>query len=181
MAALISRGSRVAAMSSQHQRTLTRRAVITGLSAAVVVAVLPRFAWAADDALAFAQSLYALPNLWQDATADAAAIAKYLDPTLGALITANYADSDPDAALDYDPLVQAQDFDDVKTTFTVDQETDTGAVITVAVENFDERTTVTLDLAKTAKGWRLANVLGPDGPSLADELKQLNTHTGDGN
>lgn len=156
---------------------LTRRTAASLLIAAFGLVALPRLALA-DDALAFAQSLYALPNLWGDVTTDDAAIAKYLAPDLAALIKENYANPDPDAALDYDPLVQAQDFSDVKTTFTVKGETATAATIEVAIDNLDASTTVTLDLAKTADGWRLANVQGPDGPSLADELKQLNTNTG---
>jgi hypothetical protein len=151
--------------------------LVACLPAIALVVALPGLA-RADDALTFAQSLYALPNLWGDVTADPPAIAKYLDGTLGDLITANYTKSNPDAALDYDPLVQAQDFEDVQTRFTVERETDADAVITVAVRNFDAQTTVTLDLAKTAGGWRLANVQGPDGPSLVDELKQLNATTG---
>jgi len=155
----------------------TRRGAAGLVLALVGLIALPGVA-RADDALAFAQSLYALPNLWGDATADSTAIAKYLDPDLGALITANYDNPSPDAALDYDPLVQAQDFQDVRTKLVVKSETDSAATIEVAVDNFDASTTVTLDLVKTAAGWRLANVHGPDGPSLVEELKQLNSNTG---
>jgi hypothetical protein len=157
---------------------LTRRSAVWMIVTAAGLAALPRAA-RADDALAFVEALYALPNLWGDVTADDAAIAKYLAPDLAALIKANYDNPDPDAALDYDPLVQAQDFQDIKTRFTVKGENDTAATIVVAVDNFDASTTVTLSLMKTADGWRLANVQGPDGPSLADELKQLNKGAGD--
>jgi hypothetical protein len=156
---------------------LTRRGAVWTVLVAAALAGLPRMSFA-DDALAFAQSLYALPNLWGDVTADDAAIAKYLAPDLAALIKANYDNPDPDAALDYDPLAQAQDFGDLKAKFTVKGETETTATIEVAIDNLDASTTVTLDLAKVAGGWRLANVHGLDGPSLADELKQLNSHTG---
>ena len=156
---------------------LTRRAAVGLLFAALSLTALPRLALA-DDALAFVQGLYALPNLWGDVTADDAAIAKYLAPDLAALVKANYNNADPDAALDYDPLVQAQDFEDLRTKFTVKNETDAAATIDVAIDNLGASTNVTLDLAKTAEGWRLADVHGPDGPSLADELRQLNTNTG---
>jgi len=153
----------------------TRRKFLAIASATALVAVLPALALAADDdAGAFVRSLYALPNLWGDVTADDAAIAKYLDAKLGALITENYAKDDPESALDYDPLIQAQDFDEISATFIVDKETDTSAVVTAVVENFDERTHVTLDLTRTADGWRLADVLAPDGSSLLTELKKLN-------
>jgi hypothetical protein len=156
-----------------HSRP-TRRSVAIALAAIVALSALPRRAHADDAALAFAQSLYALPNLWQDVTADPVAIARYLAPDLAALVTANYAKSNGDAALDYDPLAQAQDFDNVSATFTVDHESDTEAVITAAVKDFGDATTVVLTLANTPNGWRLADLKGPDGPSLVDELKQLN-------
>jgi len=156
---------------------LTRRAALGLLIAAAALTALPAIA-RADDALAFAQSLYALPNLWGDVTADETAMAKYLTPELAALVKANYGNPDPDAALDFDPLAQAQEFSDLKTRFAVKSETATAATIEVAIDNLDASTTVTLDLASTADGWRLANVHGPDGPSLVDELKQLNTNAG---
>src|SRR5665213_3753226 len=160
-----------------RDRFLMRRAAAGLLLAALSMVALPRLALA-DDALTFAQSLYALPNLWGDVTADDAAIAKYLAPDLAALVKANYDNPDPDAALDYDPLVQAQDFEDVKTRFAVKSETDSAAAIDVAIDNLGASTSVTLDLAKTTEGWRLADVHGPDEPSLAEELKQLNTNAG---
>lgn len=161
--------------------SITRRQFVTGASAVAIVLTLPRWAFAATDgAVEFAKSLYALPALWSDVTADDAAIAKYLDPNLGALIKANYAKTDFDSALDYDPLVQAQDFEDVKATFTVETETDTTAVIDAHVDNYGEDSVVVLDLAKTPNGWRLANVRTDEqSPSLVDELKQLNANSGE--
>jgi hypothetical protein len=157
--------------------SITRRQFVAGISVFAAVAALPRWALAADSgAVAFAKSLYALPGLWGDVTADGAAIKKYLDKTLGDLVTANYAKTDSDSALDYDPLVQAQDFEDVKTTFTVQNETDTAAVIDAHVDNYGEDSVVTLDLTKTADGWRLSNIrTDEESPSLVDELKQLNS------
>ncbi|MEJ0013141.1 MAG: DUF3828 domain-containing protein [Bauldia sp.] len=157
--------------------SITRRQFVAGASVVAIVAALPQWAFAADDAaVAFAKSLYALPGLWGDVTADDAAIKKYLDKNLGDLITANYAKTDAEAALDYDPLVQAQDFEDVKTTFTVTSESDTAAVIDAHVDNYGEDSVVTLDLTKTADGWRLANIrTDAETPSLVDELKQLNS------
>ena len=158
---------------------ITRRQFVASASAVALVLALPRWAFAEDDAIAFARSLYALPNLWGDVTADDAAIDKYLNKTLGALITANYAKTDFDSALDYDPLIQAQDFEDIKATFSVESETGTTAVIDAAVNNAGEDSVVVLDLTRTPAGWRLANIrTDAESPSLVDELKQLNASTG---
>lgn len=157
--------------------SITRRQFVAGISIVAAVAALPEWAFAADDAaVEFAKSLYSLPNLWNDVTADDASIKKYLDQNLGDLIRANYAKTDDESALDYDPLVQAQDFEDVKTTFTVQSETDTTAVIDAHVHNYGEDSVVTLDVTKTADGWRLSNIrTDEETPSLADELRQLNS------
>jgi hypothetical protein len=161
--------------------TVTRRQFVAGVSALGIVAALPRRALAADDAAVdFAKSLYALPGLWSDVTADDASMAKYLDKNLSALVTANLAKTDVESALDYDPLVQAQDYDDVKATFTVESETDTAATIDAHVNNYGEDSVVTLDLTKSGAGWRLSNIrTDEESPSLADELKQLNDETGE--
>jgi hypothetical protein len=142
---------------------LTRRQFIASASAAVLLLALPSLAFAEDDAAAFAKSLYELPNLWSDVTADDAAIAKYLDPNLGALVRENYSKDDFENALDYDPLIQAQDFETVKATFDVEQQTETRAVVVATVENFGEISVVTLDLTKTTDGWRLSDVVVADG------------------
>src|SRR6187549_1877653 len=90
---------------------LTRRSFISTTAAALTLLSLPARA-AGDDALAFAQSLYKLDGLWSDIAKDRA---KYLGPELIAAMTANDKFGDnPDYALDYDPLVQAQDWDELK-------------------------------------------------------------------
>lgn len=159
---------------------LTRREFALGAAAIAAVAALPGSAFAADDPIAFAKTLYALPNLWSDVTENAAAIDKYLDKNLGALITANYAKTNEEAALDYDPLVQAQDYEDIKATFAIDKQTDTTATVNATVDNFGEVSVIVLDLTHTPKGWRLSDIrTDPDSPSLVEELKTLNATTGD--
>lgn len=149
--------------------------------AAALVSLTPLGAHAEDDPVAFVQSLYDLPNLWADVTADQDAIGKYLDKNLGALITENYAKGDYSAALDYDPLVQAQDFDQVKATLKLEKQTADAATVDAEVDNLGEVTDIKLDLAKTADGWRLSNVrTDEESPSLVDELKQLNATDPDG-
>jgi hypothetical protein len=160
---------------------MNRRQFVAGLAAVGISAAIPRWAIAADGGAAdFAKSLYALPGLWADVTADDASIARYLDKNLAALVTANLDNTDVESALDYDPLVQAQDFDEVKATFTVENETATKATVDAHVDNYGEESVVILDLTNAGDGWRLANVrTDDDSPSLIDELQQLNSETGE--
>src|SRR5436190_15341082 len=93
-----------------HDR-LTRRAVLSFAVAAMSAAALPAFGQA-DDALAFVRSLYKLKALWSDVEANRRL---YLTPDFAAVIDENdqYGD-DLEYAVDYDPLVQAQDWDVLK-------------------------------------------------------------------
>jgi hypothetical protein len=154
---------------------LTRRHALAMFAAGPLLGTMASLAEAAESAAAtFVRSLYALPELWGDVAADETSRARYLDANLAALVTENYAKENVESALDYDPLIQAQDFDDLQTTVTVDAENDKSATVTVVVDNFGERTFVHLDLAMTADGWRLADVRASDNSSLVAELKELN-------
>jgi hypothetical protein len=155
-------------------RLFTRRHVLGAGAALIAAGFLPDFALAADDPVAFARSLYALENLWSDITADDEAMAKYLDPKLAALVAANYAKDDFESAIDYDPLVQAQDFDQVKPTFKVEGNNGKEAGVRSTFRNFDETTTIVLNLVMTPKGWRLADIHNGDGGSLVQEITELN-------
>jgi hypothetical protein len=153
----------------------TRRHALAILAAGALLTATASLASATESAAAtFVQSLYALPGLWGDVSADDASRARYLDANLAALVAENYAKEDIESALDYDPLIQAQDFDDLETTVTVDAENDTTATVTVVVDNFGERTFVHLDLAMTADGWRLSDIRASDNSSLVEELEKLN-------
>jgi len=149
-----------------------------GMAAALLTMALTVVAaHAEDDPIAFVNELYALPNLWADVTADQAAIQKYLDKNLGQLITTNYGKGDYANALDYDPLVQAQDFDQVKAALKIEKQTADAATVDAEVNNLGEVTDIKLDLTKTQDGWRLSNVrTDEEDPSLVDELKQLNSN-----
>jgi hypothetical protein len=150
----------------------TIRCCVLALGTALLLAI-PQ-AMAEDDPVAFAQSLYDLPALWSDVTADEEAMAMYLDEKLTALIVENYAKEAFESALDYDPLIQAQDFDEIKPTFKVVQQTAKQAAVLSSFENFGEPMEITLDLTKTADGWRLSDIIDREGGSLAAELKELN-------
>jgi hypothetical protein len=154
---------------------ISRRKFVVGVSVTVVGVTLPAVGLAGEtDPVAFARSLYALENYWADITATDESARHYLDDNLAGLVAENYAKDDVESALDYDPLVQAQDWDEVTTRFTVDSQNATSAVVTVGIENFGERANVTLDLTMASDGWRLSDILGADGASLVKELQRLN-------
>src|SRR5438552_5382922 len=90
---------------------LTRRVFLAFAATAASAAALPAFAQA-DDALAFVRSLYKLKELWSDVEANRL---QYLTPEFAAVIDENDKyNSELDYAVDYDPLVQAQDWDVLK-------------------------------------------------------------------
>ncbi len=155
---------------------LTRREVIAGIAPAVAIGLMPCAARAAgNDPVAFARELYALPELWGDATKDDAAIDRYLAPDLAKLVRENYAKTDFESALDYDPLIQAQEAeDDLKPKFKLANRGASEATVKVAFDNFEEHTELALDLLMTGKGWRLADLHPSDGSSLILELTELN-------
>src|SRR3954447_21623757 len=91
---------------------LTRRALLAVAAAAAAAAAFPALAVTGDDALAFVHSIYKLKALWADVEANRG---QYLTPEFAALISENDKyNSEPDYAVGYDPLVQAQDFDVLK-------------------------------------------------------------------
>ena len=151
---------------------LNRRALLASMAAGGLLVAAPAFA-AGDDPISFARALYALPYLWTDATADDA-IDRYLAPDLAALIRTNYAKDDIESALDYDPLIQAQEADEIKPVFKLESRAGKDASVRASFDNFGEPTTVVLDLLQTADGWRLADIRTDDGGSLALELTELN-------
>lgn len=155
--------------------SLTRRRALAALVAAGFGVASPVSVQAAEsDAEVFARSLYALPQLWADVTADNTTMARYLDHDLAVLVAENNSKEAVESALDYDPLIQAQDFDGLEASYAVDAENDTSAFVTVTIENFGEITVVHLDLAMTPDGWRLSDIRASDNTSLVDELKRLN-------
>jgi hypothetical protein len=158
---------------------MTRREFLGAAAVLAAAAGLPALAFAADDPIAFAKSLYALQNLWSDATADDETMAKYLDPKLAALVAANYAKDDFESAIDYDPLVQAQDYDQIKPVFKIESQTAKEATVRSTFKNFDEMTTIFLDLTLTAKGWRLSDIRTTAGDSLLLEITELNAKSPD--
>jgi hypothetical protein len=151
---------------------LTRRSVLAFAATVAAAAALPALAQA-DDALAFVRSLYKLKALWSDVEANRL---QYLTPDFAALIDENdkYS-SELDYAVDYDPLVQAQDWDVLKNfKLTLESASAAKATVKASFVNLDQPTTVRLDLVKTGDGWRVADLHNSDGASLRQEYQDLN-------
>jgi hypothetical protein len=127
-----------------------------------------------NDAIAFVRSLYAVDGYWNGVTADEATALRYLDAPLAELILANYARENVDATLSYDPLLQAQEGDDVAILLSLRTIETATASVNVTVKSFDGPVFLILDLVATPDGWRLADVHGSDGSSLIEELRNLN-------
>ncbi len=89
-------------------------------------------------------------------------IRRYFAPGLANLIIADdeaAAKRGDVPALDGDPFVDAQDFEIANVSIRIDAETAATARATVRFENFKEPKTVHLDLVRTPKGWRIADIV----------------------
>jgi hypothetical protein len=93
------------------------------------------------------------------------------DDTLSKLIRDDEKESDGDVGrLGADPFVNAQDFDLSKLTIKVADEKAMRTTATVAFLNHGERMTVTYDLVRTPKGWRIADIRWS---GMSESLKTL--------
>jgi hypothetical protein len=138
---------------------------------ALLLTAVPAAA-APQSADAFLQGIYAHykgsdentgKGIFLDKPAD---IRRYFTDDLASLVIA-----DDDAAhkrgdvpeLDGDPFVNAQDWDITDIAIHIDSETASAAKATVTFKNFKEPQAVHLDLTRTAKGWRIADIAWKEG------------------
>ncbi len=90
-----------------------------------------------------------------------AAIRRYFEPSLAALISKDQKDAarrHDVPTLDGDPFVDAQDWDISAVDIAVRDASPDKAVATVSFKNIDHETTVVLDLTKIKSDWRIANI-----------------------
>jgi hypothetical protein len=90
-----------------------------------------------------------------------AAIRRYFEPSLAALISKDHKDAARrhDApTLDGDPFIDAQDWDISAVDIAVHDPSPDKAVATVSFKNIDHATTVVLDLTRIKSDWRIANI-----------------------
>ncbi|MCX5496090.1 DUF3828 domain-containing protein [Kaistia dalseonensis] len=152
----------------------TRRSVLT-LLAAAPLATAP--ALAAETAGAFLAEIYShytgeggmgvpLDN--------PATVERYFEPTLAKLINddaAQAAEVDDLPELNGDPFVDAQDWDLANLKATTDASGPDSASGHVTFDNMGEAKAIDIDMVRTAKGWRIADIHWSEG-----SLRGLYTH-----
>jgi Protein of unknown function (DUF3828) len=95
-----------------------------------------------------------------------AALARYFEPSLVALIAADEAAAAKRCdvpELDGDPFVDAQDWEISGLKIATTMEGAGRAIATVSFRNFDEPHSVTIKLVKLRAGWRIADILWAEG------------------
>ena len=108
-----------------------------------------------------------------------AAIRRYFEPSLAALISKDQKDAARrhDApTLDGDPVIDAQDWDISAVDITVRNASPDKAVATVSFKNIDHATTVVLDLIKIKSDWRIANITWQREGGKKETLRGLYRH-----
>lgn len=88
-----------------------------------------------------------------------AAIRRYFEPSLAALIIKDQKAAHGElGTLDFDPFIDAQDWEISAVDIAVRDAAPDKAVATVSFKNIDHRSTIVLDLAKIKTDWRIANI-----------------------
>ncbi len=88
-----------------------------------------------------------------------AAVRRYFEPTLAALVIKDRKDARGEVGtLDFDPFVDAQDWEINAVDVAVSETVADKASATVSFENAGRHTTVVLDLVKLRAGWRIADI-----------------------
>jgi hypothetical protein len=108
-----------------------------------------------------------------------AAIRRYFEPSLAALISKDQKDAARRRdvpALDGDPFIDAQDWDISAVDIAVRDASPDKAVATVSFKNIDHSTTVVLDLIKIKSDWRIANITWQREGGKKETLRGLYRH-----
>jgi Protein of unknown function (DUF3828) len=164
-------------MSTRRTVVLTAANLFAALSAGPALA--PTAAGAADaTALAFVTDIYAAYK-GKDAKGhpldDERAIRRYFEPSLATLMVKDQkiaAKRGEVGLLDFDPFIDAQDWEIATFDIAVDDGAPGKATATVKFSNFDKPVTVRLDLVKLKNEWRIADITWlRDGK--AESLRQI--------
>jgi hypothetical protein len=150
-------------------RVLTSRLRHVVLAIACIIAfAAPAFAaeTTPQDFLTALYHRYEAKNFRGIDYANKQALLRYFEPSLVALITADQAASakrDEVPALDGDPFVDAQEWEITQLTIATQAEGSDKAAGTVTFRNFDEPKKLTVRLVRLKAGWRIADIVWPDG------------------
>ena len=162
-----------------RRRVLLLAILLAGLAAAPLA---PTAARAADaSALAFVTDIYAAYK-GKDAKGhpldDERAIRRYFEPSLAALMAKDQkaaAKRGEVGLLDFDPFIDAQDWEISAFDIAVEDGAPGKATATVKFTNFGKLVTVRLDLVKVKNDWRVADMTWVrDGK--ADTLRKIYGH-----
>ena len=143
-----------------------RRNLLMGVWIGIVLIALATVGAGAAEpsAKSFVEAIYANykgKNAKGVALADDAAVKRYFEPKLAALIIKDRnkaARRGEVGTLDSDPFIDAQDFEiDTVDVVVCDNAADKASA-TVSFKNLNQQTTVVLDLVKLRDGWRIADI-----------------------
>lgn len=106
---------------------------------------------------------------WRGSKAD-----RYFDAALTKLILRDVKDSKGEVGrIGFDPFVAAQDFEIANLAISMEAESAETANAIVSFTNLGQPTKIRYDLAKTAKGWRIANITWIEPTNLKGDLRSL--------
>jgi hypothetical protein len=145
-----------------------RWSIAAAIAAAASLAGPPAIA-APGDPVAFAKTLYAMPELWMSIGATPDNRGQFLAPALAKWIVDAHGDFVN--MLEYDPLADSQPFLLSNETFTLVGGDDGGASVKVDFKSYDRPHTVTLKLVSSGGRWLLADIDFPNRGTLINALQ----------
>jgi hypothetical protein len=140
---------------------LTRRKTLLGAILAIVAGRAQAADTSAHDFVAAIYNTYVGKNGNGVALDNEAIVRRYFEPSLAASILKdqkNAAQRNEVGALDFDPFVDAQDWDIPAFTAAVSDAGADRATVTVKFTNSGKASTVVLDLVKIKNDWKITNI-----------------------
>ncbi len=137
---------------------IARRYVLSAVCACIALSVVRAHA---ADAKSFVEAIYAAYK-GKDAKGipldNDAAVRRYFEPKLAALIIKDRRDARGEVKLGSDPFIDAQDWEIDSVDVVVRDTGSDKAMATVSFKSLGERRTVVLALFKRKGGWRIADI-----------------------
>jgi hypothetical protein len=140
---------------------LTRRNVVLGAACAVIAAPAAAADASAHDFVAAIYDTYVGKDGNGIALDTDQAVQRYFEPALAALIRKDQKEAERRnevPALDFDPFVDAQDWDIAAFAIAVTDGSSDKASATVKFNNFGKPAIVVLDLVKIGNAWKISDI-----------------------